>query len=1020
MKISILSLICCFLFIGMDAYSENTSIFSTQQSREITGVVVDENNEPVIGATILAVKTSIGTITDLDGRFSLSMPDNLNELQISYLGYNNQVVSVKGKTFVTVNLVPSNINLEEFVVIGYGAVKKKDLTGAVVSMKSEDILLAPTSNTMEALQGKISGMDIIKTGGQVGAGNVDMLLRGSRSIYGDNKPLFIIDGIPGSYDQVNPSDIQSVDVLKDASSTAIYGSAGANGVIIITTKRGKEGKVKVNFDAYYGFSGKPDFFHGMEGDEWTRYQREAYKYKNGQYPADMSSILTNADKLDAYNQNKWIDWVDEAAGNTAVNQKYNLSITGGTAKTRIFSSVSYENQEGLLSNEDYNRYAFRFNLDQEIRPWLLMGVSSNLTYSILNSGAKNTFTKSLSAFPLGDVYDENGNINYEYIDSEYTPLGDLISNQFVDNTRNTYVNPTAYVEFLPLKELSFKSIINASLNNSRRGQYWGAEATSNRPTYAGTPHASVLNSNAYGYTWDNILAYNKTFLEQHAATVTLISSWDERVTETELAAASGQFLDSWTFYRLKSGTGSNVESTYVQKQKMSYAARLNYSYAGKYLLAASVRRDGVSWLSSDKKWDTFPAASIGWRVSEESFMGSTKSWLDNLKLRIGYGITGNSGGVDAYATKTNAYAYSSAGISADGKIVPFTQYSGTYGNPNLGWEKSYNWNFGLDFSVLNGRINTTVEWFDTYTKGLLFKRTLPITSGATGWGAPLSTWENLAETSGKGLEIAVNTQNIRTKDFYWNSDITFTWSQDKIESLPTGDLISESLFVGEAIRALYDYKYKGIWGTNADQATLDAYGVKPGFVMVETIPVIDANGNSDDGIHKYSNKDMQVLGHKNPDFIIGFNNSFKYKDFDLNLFLMARYGQTIQSDLLGWYSAKYDNGKTNQISGADYWTEDNQGAYFPVPGSSDEQQTMAALKYRDGSFIKLKNVTVGYTLPKAILNQAKIEKLRFYVTAYNPYTYVKDKELKGTDPETNGSDSFPLYRQFVFGLNFTF
>lgn len=984
------------------------------QGRKVSGTILDERGEPMIGVTIMVKDTKVATITDFDGHFTLSVPADKHTLKISYVGYMTKEVGIGNSGKVDVKMEPNTSALEEVVVVGYGTVKKKDLTGAVSSLKTEDVTISPTNNVMEALQGKVAGLDIVKTSGQVGE-DVNILLRGTRSIYGSNAPLFIIDGMPGSYSQVNPSDIESVDVLKDASSTAIYGSAGANGVVIITTKRGKAGKATVNFDAYYGFSGSPNFKHGMIGEEWVDYQREAYKYKNGAYPSDMAALFNNQDYTDAYNAGKWIDWVDRVSGNTATSQKYSLSVTSGTEKTKIFASTSFSKEEGLLSNDNLKRYSLRLNIDQQIFSWAKMGFTSNITYRDRNQGVKNTFTRALTAFPLGDVYAENGDINHEYIASQYTPLGDFIPDQYVNNTRATYINLNGYLELKPVNNITFTSRVNVALSNSRQGQYWGSQCNANRPSYAGTPHAGITNANSWGYTWENILSYDKTFAKKHTVGATVITSWNKDQDESSLAATSGQMVDRWSFWRLTSGTAPHVESDFAQTQKMSFAVRLNYSYKGKYLVTFSNRWDGVSQFSAGHKWDAFPAGALAWRISDEAFMEGTKSWLDNLKLRLGYGVTGNSGGIGAYGTTTQAYVYSSAGTSVNGAVAPFTQYTGTYGSPDLGWEKSYNWNVGLDFSVLNSRIDGSVEWFKTRTDGLLFKRTLPITSGLTGWGSPLSIWQNIAKTENTGVEVSVNTRNIVTKDFTWNSTLSVTWSKEKIISLPDGDLIAENLFIGQPIGAVYGYKYLGIWGTDTPQETLDAYGVKPGYIRVETL---DKDG--DGGVHKYGESDRQILGHTNPDWVIGLNNTFKYKDFDLSVFAMARYGQTISSDLLGYYTAR-QSVTTNQLSGADYWTENNQDAYFPRPGTGDEQDKVySSLKVRDGSFIKIKNITLGYTLPLKISKKVLMEKCRIYATAYNPFIYVKDKQLKGTDPETNGSDAFPTYRQFVFGVNLTF
>lgn len=1003
-----------FSYANVDNGMDRESVLSVMQGKTIKGQILDETGESMIGVSVLVKGTTIGTVTDFDGNYTLEVPSGKNILEISYIGYKTKEITIGNNSLINIKMEPDTQALDEVVVIGYGTVKKRDLTGAVASMKNEDVTVAPTSNVMEALQGKIAGMDIVKSSGQVGE-DVSILLRGSRSIYGSNEPLFIIDGIPGSYSQVNPSDIESVDVLKDASSTAIYGSAGANGVVIITTKRGKEGKATVNFDAYYGFSGSPNYKHGMVGDEWVNYQREAYKYKNGDYPSDMSALFGNQDYTDAYNAGKWIDWIDEASGNTATTQKYSLSVSGGSEKTKIFASTSYNREEGLLSNDNLNKYSLRLNIDQEIFSWAKMGFTSNLTYQDRNQGVKNTFTKGLSSFPLGDAYDQNGKINHEYITGQYSPLGDFIEDQYVNNTRSTYLNVSGYLELSPIKDFTFTSRINGTLSDSRQGQYWGDQCNANRPSYAGSPHAAITNKNAWNYTWENILSYNTTIAKDHNIGGSVITSWNKNQNDSSLAAASGQMVDRWSFWRLASGASQHVESDFAQTQKMSFAVRFNYSYKGKYLFTFSNRWDGVSQFSAGHKWDSFPAGAIAWRISDEPFMNVAKNWLNNLKLRVGNGITGNSGGVDAYGTTTQAYVYTGNGLTLNGQNSSFTQYTGTYGSKDLGWEKSYNWNVGLDYGILNNRVDGSIEWFKTTTKGLLFKRTLPITSGLTGWGSPLSIWQNIAETSNQGVEVTINSHNIKTKDFSWNTTLSVTWSKEKIEKLPDGDLISENLFVGHSIKSIYGYKYTGIWGTNTPQDILDAYGVKPGFIQIETL-----EKDGDGGVHKYSTNDRQVLGHTNPDWIVGLNNTFTYKNFDLSVFAMARYGQTINSDLLGYYTAE-QSVTTNQLAGADYWTENNQGAYYPAPGTGSEQSTViSALRVRDGSFIKVKNITLGYTFPVNISRKALMEKCRIYATAYNPFIYVKDKQLKGTDPETNGSDAFPTFRQFVFGVNLTF
>lgn len=1001
---------------------ENT-LHALNQKNIVRCHVTDQNGDALIGVTVMPVSGKGGTVSDIDGNFTIDLPKD-GKVTLSYAGYKS--LTIKLKEGMTIKMEQDLVGLEDVVVIGYGTVKKKDLTGAVTTMKTEDITIAPTSNAMEALQGKVAGLDITKSSGQVGAG-VSILLRGSRSIYGDNAPLFIIDGVQGgSYEDVNPSDIESIDVLKDASSTAIYGSAGANGVIIITTKRGQEGKARVNFDAYYGFSGTPNFQHGMVGDEWMAYQREAYKYIHGQAAADDASLFGNSDYLQAYQQGKWIDWVDQIR-NTATQQKYSLSVSGGTKKTKVFASAAYTKQDGLIETDNQKVYQMRLNIDQELNKWLTASFTSNLNYSNRNLGSRHTFINALKALPLGDPYTETGEINYRYIGGLTTPLGDFIKNQYAENVRTTYLNVAGSLTWSPFKGLSAKTSINGILKHSRNGKFRGEQCSATAPSYSSLPFGESSNTNNWQYNWENVISYNNT-IGDHAFGGQLISSYIVGETEFARAYSNGLAMDSYQWHQLKGGDSKSY-SEYQKWQKLSYAVRVNYSYKGRYLLNISNRWDGVSWFVDDNKWDMFPAVALGWRISDEGFMASAaESWLDNLKLRVGYGITGNSGllstdtengisGASAYATQSIPYYFTGTGMR-DGERGDVIQYN-TYGSSTLGWEKSYNWNIGLDFAVLRSRIAGSIEYFHTTTKGLLFRQQVPITSGITMWGSPITTWQNLAKTKNYGVEATITSQNIQKKNFTWSTTLTATWARESIVSMPidAGYYLDTSngknLFVGEAINSFYGYKYAGIWSTDeADEAA--KYGSEPGLIKIET-----KDKDGDGGVHPYGTDDRQVLGHSNPDWVLGFTNNFRYKGFDLSIHTMARLGQMIQSDMLGRYTASEDI-TVNQIAGTDYWTETNQGAYFPRAGSAKKQAAYyAALTYVDGSFFKIKNITLGYTLPTELVRKAFMEKVRFYFTAYNPFILCKSI-LKDTDPETNGSDSFPTYREFVFGVNVTF
>ena len=999
-------LIMLFVFLGMDAMAQN-----------ITGTVKDHLGEPVIGASVLEKGKGNGTITDFDGKFTLKVSGK-HPIEISYVGYVTQTFNLKGKTSFNIVLQEDSEMMDEVVITGFGSQKKPDISGSIVSISKEDLIGTPTSNVMEALQGKIAGADIMMGSGAVGE-DVDILLRGSRSINGSNAPLFVIDGVQGAnYNQLSPSDIDQISVLKDASSTAIYGSAGANGVIIITTKRGAAGKIAVDLDTKYTISGGANFIHGMIGDEWLQYQKEYYRTRNGMYPEDISQLFSSEAIQQALANNQWIDWIEEATQGNASQKEINLSLRGGSDKLKVYTAFNYNNTQGLLSNENQTRYGMRFNVDYQIRDWAKIGSSTSLTYTIKNSRGKNIFTKSLTAFPLGEPYDANGNINVNYIEGETSPFGDEIEDQYADETRTTYANINAYVELTLLKGLTFRSQISTNLNNARNGKYVGTHSLQGVENGYSAPYSYISNYYGYSYAWDNVLTYDVEPVKGHKLTLTGVTSWNKGQSDNNNMRASGQPLDSYLFHNMASGiTKYGVQSKYSQTQKMSYALRFNYVYKDKYIASFTTRWDGASHLAEGHKWEAFPAGALAWRVSEESFMKPVEIWLSNLKLRVSYGVTGNSGGMGAYSSQTGAATYSP--VSIDGLLSSVSQLVSPYGNPSIGWEKTYQWNYGVDLGLFNNRVNVNLDIYNSKTKDLLFSRTLPITSAITAWGSPMTTWQNIGETSNKGYEIQLSTVNIRNKDFEWRSSLSYTHNKEKIVNLPDGDLVAKKLFEGYPIKTFYDYKYAGIWSTaEADEAA--KYGCQPGYVKIETVEqfTTDENGNlvGDGGVHTYSNtRDLQILGSNVPDGIVGLNNTFTYKGIELSAFAIIRYGQMIDSKTIGWYSTKNDN----QPRGTNYWTPENQNTYFPRPGIASTTG-IESLRYIDGSYAKIKNVTLGYVLPKKICKTLGIGKCRVYATAYNVFVLPFKSELKHTDPENNGSDTFPLYKSYLIGLNLSF
>lgn len=976
-----------------------------------SGKVTDAEGNALIGVTIKLKGSGAGTVTDVNGNFSINATAGAT-LVVSYLGFQTKEVVLGAERVLNIKLLENQSALDEVVVVGYGTVKKRDLTGAVSSVKADEIMRTPTPNVMDALQGKVSGMDIQKSSGRAGSG-VEIALRGNRSIYGDNTPLYIIDGIPGDFSKLNPSDVESIDVLKDASSTAIYGSAGSNGVVIITTKKGKAGKTTVNFDSYFGYNGFPKYPHGMTGEAYLNLKREAYRTEHGNYPEFMNDIFKNPNQLAAYEAGKWVDWVDLSLRD-GIQQNYSVSVNGGTEKTNAYISLNYNKEQGLIKNDDYQKYAVRANVDHTLSDIFKVGTNLQMTYTDNDQAAQNIFGNSLTFLPLGDPFDASGKIQHVPVDGVTNPLSDQIENQYVNNTLNSYFAGNGYVEAKPIKGLSFKSILGVTLGSSRNGKYFGAQSIANPEAGFSLPAAVISNDRSYNYRWENILGYEFEVAKNHHFALTGVTSWSKNQSENSFAGGSGFDLDSYSFYNLNAATSKiTVRSAYTGSQSMSYVGRVNYNYKGKYLFSLSSRWDGVSRLSEGNKWDVFPAAAFAWRIGDEEFFRNVNA-VSNLKLRLGYGVTGNSGGVGAYGTQAGGFNAPKPVGFGDNPGPAFI-LNQQLANAGLGWEKSYNTNIGLDADFMKGIVNVTLDWYNTDTKDLLYLRSMPASLGGS-WGAPFSMWQNVGETNNKGLELLVNTRNINRKDFSWNTSLTFAANKEKIVSLPGNkNLIASGLFLGQPIETFYDYKYLGIW-QESEAAEAAKYNSKPGGLKLAT----DGTFNQA-GVHAYGANDKQILGSAVPDWTAGLQNNFVYKNFDASIFLTARWGQMIASNLITRYDPT--TGVGNSPDDSDYWTPENPGAYLPRPGlysTTSGYVGFDALRYVDGSYIKVRNITLGYTLPQQLSKKVAMQRFRVYATANNPFIFTKSNLLKYQDPESNGSDNFPLTKQFVFGLNVTF
>jgi len=986
----------------------------------VTGIVTDEAGEPLPGANVSIKGTTSGTLTDVNGRFSLTIPgEQPAVLMVTYLGFGQQEINVSAsQTNISVRMTADASELDEVVVIGYGTVKRRDLTGSVASVKAEDIMRTPTHNAIEAIQGRATGVDITRSSGNAGAGS-NITIRGNKSpgertnvsnsnrptTFESNRPLFILDGFQvEGIDAVNPNDIESIEILKDASSTAIYGAQGANGVVIVTTKKGAAGRVRINYDAFYGVNSF-DFPKARTGEDYLRLRREAARTAG---ITDDAAIFDAPGELAAIQAGQFVDWLDLVVRDGS-QQSHNISVNGGSDKTTIFGSAGYFKEEGMLRGNDFNRYNLRLNIDQKLANWAKVGANTQVVYSRTNN-RRNPLGQATQISPLGTAYDENGVIRQFPIPQDETTISPLTDerNDLIarNNILSTDIIANAYVELNPIKGLTFTSRIGTNLGFGRTGIFNDMTSLAQNNTRVSV--ASQESRNSQYINWDNILSYNKVFGD-HNVTLTGITSYIQRDNEFAFASGQGQVLGSQLYYNLgatSTATTRTIASGFARFNNMAYAARANYSYKGKYLLTLSGRRDAASRLSPDKRVDFFPSAAVAWNLFEESFIKDIKQ-ITNLKLRASYGASGNAN-IPPYSTQSLLNPRDNMSFGDVPAI--YYRFEGTIGNINLGWERTTAFDIGLDAGFFNNRINATVDYYDATTSDILLPRALAFSTGVE------DTYENIGETKNRALEISINSQNIVKGDFKWSTTLTFTRNREKISKLIDGrDILPNSapernsLLLGRPITSFYTYEKLGIWQLN-EAAEAAQYSLLPGDIKLR-----DFNGD-----FKFDAADLTYIGSEVPDWYGGLQNNFSYKGFDLGVFLMARYGQMIDAEFLGRYNP---SGTGNGPEIIDYWTPENPTNDFPRPRRQAQLNSYIgyqSLNFVDGSFFKIKNVSLGYTIPKNKSGNSFYDRIRVYATANNLLVLTKSHLIKDYDPERGGAENSPLSRSFVFGLNVGF
>lgn len=983
---------------------EPESFRAEKMDRTVTGLVTGDAGEPLPGVNVVIKGTQRGTATDENGKFEIAVTGESDTLAFSFIGYLKQEMVVGTKSVIDVTLKADELSLNELVVVGYGEIKKTDLTGAVASVQSKDISRANPVMAARAIQGQVAGATVTKSSNRPGAG-YSITIRGENTINNSTEPLVVIDGLMGgNLNNLNPNDIQSMDILKDASSTAIYGSRGANGVIIVTTKRGLAGKPKVSYDSYFGYKIPAHIPKLMNSQQFYK-----ATYTDRLAEGAVAATFTS-EEMDNIKSGKTTDWA-ALVTHPAMQTSHNVNVVGGTERATYRFSAGYLNENGNVLYTGYKRYNLNAGMDSKLGDHFKVGFTSYATFSDQNLGAIESLRNAYRARPTGTPYykdvenpSENQDININGLaiwmginDKQVpNPLADIDPKTSKLQTTAFTIMGNGYVEYTPIDGLSVRSSLSASYNSERAGSFRG---TWSKSQIGAKPIASFDNRTMGNYTLDNIISYNKE-LGRHKLVLTGLQSAFYQRNEAYRIAAMDLPYDSY-WYALNTGTVTGVTSSLVERTLLSFMGRVNYSFDDKYLVTVTGRSDGASQLSEGNKWAFFPSVALAWRMGDEAFVRDLNVF-SNLKLRLSYGQVGNST-VAPYSTQASLL---NTGYDFDGAPA-VGQAPKNLGNKDLKWEKSKELNLGIDFGFLKNRIAGSLELYNRKTVDLILNQKIPSATGFT------QVIANVGEIGNKGIELTLNTVNVAINKFNWSSAFTFTKNNNKLLSLyGDGQTVDKgnNLFVGSPIRANFDYKFNGIWQT-ADKELAAKYKQEPGSVRV-----VDQNGDgvisSTEGID-----DRVVLGTQLPNFLIGLTNRFKYKNFDLSFFVYYRNGVQYNNNTLAGTFGEINSTRYNKLAELDYWRSDNpSNTYFGVAVNNPYR---SAINYQDASFLRISDITAGYTLPQGLMSKWKLSAARVYVQVTNPFVFTK---FIGFDPEFNSQiymDDVPSMA-CTLGLNLSF
>lgn len=1010
-----------------NAINETLSVLRTNQGNLTIKGTISDKTGPIIGANVIIKGTTNGVITDIDGNFTLENVKKGDILQVSFIGYSTKEIKISNNNNLHIQLDEDTQSLEEVVVVGYGSQRKSDLTGGVTAVGEDKLGLVSTNNLMDKLAGQIPGLNISTGNAQPGEDQT-LRIRGNNSLTASNDPLIVMDGIPysGSLGDIDPDIIESMSVLKDASSAAIYGSRGSNGVILIQTKKGRQGKATVTYKGQVGMAETERRLDMMSGDEYLQYLYDYNHLKNG-IPYDQltpESVL-GADELANYKAGRTIDWQDKMFRQALVTN-HQISLTGGTESTTYMASISRLRQDGVVRNTGMKRTNISLNINQNLGKWLKIGMSMQAIQKEYG-GELPYLEAGLKMSPFGTYSDEEGNLEYYPMSRNtlfYNPMSDCDAIEDKTN-RNVFISTFADIT-LPVKGLSFRTNFGYNYRNNFVGTYYG------RNTLTGSKvdgAASIENTHYWDYTWENILKYENTF-GKHKIDATGLFSIQETSKQYSKQSAESFVNDEGGYHNMAGGEkNKSLSSSLTETALLSYMIRLNYAYAGKYLLTLTGRSDGYSAFGANNKYAFFPSAAAAWNISSEEFMENTRNWLDMMKLRVSYGANGNQG-INAYQTldrlSLTQYVWGDGGNTVNGVYLP----TNGVGNPNLKWETTYTFNTGIDFGLFNGRLSGNIDFYIANTKDLLMNRTVPYMNGYR------SILDNIGQTRNVGVEFALNSINIETKDFLWKTNVNFSLNRDKIVKLQENgkDDITNKWFIGEPTNVYYDYNVIGTWQTddprwkclvekdNAGNIISEKWGyytddwkeiqkgAEPGSAKLEDV----------DGDGVITADDKKIIGSKLPSFLMSMTNNFTYKDFYMSFVLNGVFGQWRQM-----HDQNFDRWmpEFNYLSGMNYWTESNPTNEMTSPSYVPYEKHSF---YKRMNYVQLKNITIGYNIPKTFTQKLGITSARVDVSVNNVCTFSNIKNAlnydnaKANDDEKGVVVGYPTARSYMLGLNVTF